>query len=121
MSLTDPTVGDLLDRLSILRLKIAQGERLALPITYFRTEQKEILDRLPAGWQATFKPDVDRLFDVNELLWHETDALRAIAVTGETIQQARLGLHILRLNDERSRLIAAINQIAGDFRLEKLA
>jgi hypothetical protein len=121
MSLIDPTLGDLLDRLSILRLKIAQAEALARPVPYFHAEQTAILDRLPAQWQTTFEPALSRLFDVNELLWHETEALRAVSTVDNAVVHARLGLHILRLNDERATLIEVINTQAGEYRKEKLA
>lgn len=120
MSLTDPSVGELLDRLSILKLKIAHGEELIKPIGHFRTEQTEILRRLPQGWQTTLDRQVTRLFEINELLWHGTDALRAAAKTNEVEVHARLGLSILRMNDERAQLIQAISEQHGDHRVEKM-
>jgi len=116
MPLLDPSVGDLIDRLSILRLKIVHGEEAQKDISHFDTERAAILHRLNGVNLNT--REIEKLFVTNEALWELTDALRQ--ATNSDAVAARLGRKILSLNDERARLIAAISLAHGDTRMEKL-
>ncbi len=119
MSLTNPSIGELLDRLSILKWKIHYGEEAGKDVTHFRVEQHEIMDRLPADLDLAAEP-VARLFQVNRMLWVDTDCLRNAIRVSWVMGQSDLGVEILQLNDERARLIQQINADHGDYRIEKL-
>jgi hypothetical protein len=116
MPLLDPSIGDLIDRLSILRLKIQHGEEVGKSIYHFDTERAAILKRLNGVNLST--PEVEKLFVANEAIWELTDALRTAGSSDAFA--ARLGRKILAMNDERARLIAAISAAHGDLRVEKL-
>ena len=120
MSLTRPSVGDLLDRLSILRLKIHHGGIAGKPVGHFEEERQEILQRLPP--QIDFlDPLVEHLFFVNEALWELTDAMRD-AVDAKTADlQARYARVMLRMNDKRANLVGQIAAKYGDHRVEKIS
>lgn len=121
VSLTNPSIGEYVDRLSILRLKIRGGEAKEISVEHFRTEQCEIMQRMPRE-VSLVNPYISRLFRINELLWELTDEFRAIASQKYDFNghQARLGCSILRMNDERAELIAKINAQYGDYRMEKI-
>lgn len=120
MSLTRPSIGEYLDRLSILKLKIGYGEKAGYAIEHFRDEMHEILGALPDSLNMAADP-VQDIFAVNELLWTLTDNLRRAIATHHREQERSLGVAILHANDERARLIQAINEDHGDFRKEKFA
>lgn len=118
MSLIDPSLGEFLDRLSILRLKIEHGEAEDKDVSHFRDEQQGILSRLRTVNLMTLP--FEKLADINQALWESTDALRIAIATHDEPLQARFGRIILRLNDQRAELVRQINEAHGDFRVEKL-
>ena len=118
MSLLDPSVGDLVDRLSILKLKIQFGEEAQKSIGHFETERAAVLHRLNGVNLST--PEIDKLFFVNEAIWTTTDEMRTVCDAHDEPKQARFGRIILRLNDQRAELIQTINRQHGDSRIEKL-
>lgn len=120
MSLTAPSVGELLDRFSILRLKIHHGALAGKPVDHFEQERREILDRLPHGLNFE-NPLFEQLSFVNECLWELTDAMREATGVKVIPLQARYGSIILRFNDKRARLIAEISAQHGDHRVEKIS
>ena len=120
MSLINPSVGDLLDRLSILRLKIHHGSIAGRTVSHFEEERQEILQRLPAGLDLN-DPSVEHLFFINEMLWELTDAMREAVEAKTAGLQARYGRVILRCNDKRAQLIRQIAQQHGDARVEKIS
>ena len=120
MSLINPSVGDLLDRFSILRLKIHHGTLAGKDVSHFERERSEILTQLPHG--VNFEdPLVEQLSFVNECLWDLTDAMREAIGQRAVPLQARYGAIILRFNDKRARLIADIAAAYGDHRPEKIS
>ena len=121
MSLTHPSVGEFLDRLAILRLKIRFGEDHGKDVAHFRQEQKDICTRLQDKADMNH-PLVEELFFVNEALWELTDAIREAIKQGERDWQiGRFGRLILEKNDKRASLIAKISAQYGDYRIEKLS
>lgn len=120
MSLLRPSVGDLLDRLSILRLKIHHGGIAGKSIGHFEEERQAILHQLPPDVDF-LDPVVEHLFFVNEALWELTDAMREAVQCKTADLQARYGRVILRMNDKRAHLIRQIAQKYGDDREEKIS
>ena len=106
------SVGELIDKLSILqvkKIKITNEEKLVLVNKEF-----ELLYNLSAVYLDS--PDIEALYhqlcDINEKLWDIEDRLRVIETEqrfeGEFIDQAR---KVYFTNDERFRLKNEINSI----------
>lgn len=120
MSLTQPSVGEYLDRFSILRLKIHHGSLAGKDVTHFERERDEILGLLPPG--INFEdPAVEELAFANECIWELTDAFREAVMHRKPTLQATYGRLMVRFNDKRSRLIQRISEAHGDTRVEKLS
>ena len=101
-------VADLLDRITILRIKAArvQGEAL-------EHVQRELV-LLEGRWRFGEVPEVERLHAVNLELWNVEDGLRhheSQADFGESFVD--LARSVYRLNDERARLKQALNGRLG--------
>ncbi len=104
--------GDVLDRITILRLKV---ERLARPEA--RAHASAEGEALRAAWRACglgepeADPSWDRLVRVNSALWEVEDALRADEAAGRFdeafVERAR---SVYRLNDERARWKREVNE-----------
>ena len=98
-------VADLLDRITILRIKTArvQGEALG-------HVQRE-LALLDARWKFGEVPEAARLEAVNGELWNVEDALRHHESRGDFGDEfVELARTVYRLNDERARLKRAVNE-----------
>lgn len=112
-------LGEVLDRLTILDLKILTATDAGQPIDHWRNEQTILLTQLQA--RATSMAWLElglRLAMINGLLWHAEDDLRArrnlpldAAITESS---SRIAFRIQDLNDRRSQLIAQINQLTGE-------
>ena len=106
-------VADLLDRITILRIKAARID--GPPREHVQRE----LALLQARWTFGSVPEADRLESVNQELWDVEDALRsheAKADFGESFVE--LARSVYRLNDERARLKRAVNQRLGSSLIE---
>lgn len=120
MSLLVPcSVGDLLDRVTILRIKVARVGDAA------RANVQRELDQLTACWPALAAGDeaeMAELTRVNRALWDVEDRLRASEAAGEFgaafIEDAR---SVYRLNDRRAAVKRALNvRLGSDLVEEKL-
>lgn len=126
MSLLNPTVGDLCDRLTILALKRLHGTAAGKDVSHFQREWAGLLTKvqgrqLNAAW---FEHLLD-LAAVNAQLWTLTDQLRKDAPLMATnldgvpnltlVDVAVCGVAILKANDRRAALIQTIDQLCGDF------
>lgn len=109
MSLLAPTTGQLLDRLSILELKIAH----APDPSHFIDEQLAIEARLGADTLAALAEYLRRLGYVNASLWEE-QANVAEASKLPDPPPDRLGVVLFRLNQRRVSLIEEIDQQLGE-------
>ena len=101
-------VADLLDRITILRIKAARIEGPAMEHV-----QRE-LALLQARWTFGDVPEAPRLEAVNQELWDVEDALRSLEAKqdfGQTFIE--LARSVYRLNDERARLKRAVNERLG--------
>lgn len=114
--LTNLGPGDLLDRLTILALKILhKGER-----DHWGAERAALLAKLASrevGGKAL--EGLLALAAVNAALWAREDELRTYRDAGGDVGRlaaaGEVGLEIQRLNDQRAQLIDQINQATGDF------
>ena len=101
-------VADLLDRITILRIKAAQVEGEALEHV-----QRE-LALLDARWTFGEVPEAARLEAVNGELWNVEDTLRHHESLGDFGEKfVELARAVYRLNDDRARLKRAVNGRLG--------
>jgi hypothetical protein len=123
VSLLNPTVGDLCDRLSILALKRLHGSAAGKDVSHFQREWAGLLAKIH-GRQlngAWFEHVLD-LAAVNAKLWTLTDEMRDYVITQrvaaqllpEAGQVAKCGMSIMLANDRRAELIQTINELTGD-------
>lgn len=136
--LAHPTLGDILDRLTILSLKILHGRAAGKSVTHFEAEYAELFDWF---WQrGPHQPGVFnhalQLAAVNAALWTAEDELRPWqkwwtetgpgspgSSPGSSVTRgfnsdtvyiiAGVALRIQQLNDQRADLVARINLLMG--------
>lgn len=137
MRLLEPDLGEVADRLSILRLKIDAGMQKGVSTQGWEEEQKQLdayLQRKIVDWQrlATsfswddFGKANAELAVVNLKLWQAEDEMRFYRdrsgqlTDPEMHAVAMLGLRIADLNDVRCRLVRDINVIFGAEGQEKI-
>lgn len=113
MRLIDPGPGELIDRETILVLKIKAASAVGKPTAHFEHELAGIRERLEP-FRVALKPLsvwADALLSVNQLVWVAIDKLRA---AGEDDQlAAHWGRNALYGNDERAKMIHKINEECG--------
>lgn len=121
MSLLNPGAGDISDRLTILSLKILFGSSAGKDVTHFVNERNGLLTKLKGReLNGAWFELVLQLGAVNAALWARTEEmreyLRRLPLVGgaDTFDCAECGIAIMRLNDERARLVHAINVVSGD-------
>ncbi len=126
MRLINPGLGELLDRLTILRLKIQHLEAT----DHFAWERSRICVLIEE--QAQWMPDSVRtqmealelrLAETNKAIWESEDRVRVLRqrflddpypLTGtEAIAAAKAGFYSQQLNDRRSALVHEINVLTG--------
>ena len=112
MSLSAPTVGDVIDRLTILSLKILYGKQANRETTHWQQERIALLAKL--RWCDSRMLD---LAAVNAALWQAEDALRDLRPKEQprppwdpVAEAQTLAFRIQALNDQRKELIAAIDK-----------
>ncbi|HEY9016198.1 MAG TPA: hypothetical protein VIM84_14180 [Gemmatimonadales bacterium] len=112
MRLLNPGLGELVDRLTILGLKIIHGREIEKDVSHWEAEQVAIADRLlihlPRSTGEAIAVAAD-LAAVNAALWQAEDALRAYrrasAASADWEDIAGCAFRIQRLNDMRASLI----------------
>lgn len=128
--LVNPGLGDILDRLSILALKILRAPEAA-DRAYWQKERTTLLAQVVSrtGSAAWWAEALD-LAAVNAWLWENEDSLRRVRATidrGPTagaiddlrIEAGTIAMQTQRLNDRRAELVDTINKVAGDDRGEE--
>lgn len=121
MRLVNVGVGELIDRLTILDLKIEHCPTDG--IAHFANERSAILTKLRTR-EATW-PVVEWAFElamVNGLLWHQEDLIRtarrqlADHPLGEDELRVvvKIAFRIQELNDHRASMVERINKLTGD-------
>lgn len=114
--LINPGLGDLLDRLTILALKILhKGAQ-----DHWVRERNALLAKVNGrGGHAGVTEALLELAAINAALWQATDDLRPYVGTQIDVHRAVagvLGLQILTLNDRRAALVDQINALVGEDR-----
>ena len=112
--LIDPGLGDYLDRLTILHLKLRYGGLSGKPTAHFSKEADVIETKI--SLRTSVKPgEVAELAAVNAALWEAEDTLRRLRTSADVAPIAAVAIRIQTLNDARAGVIEAINRSAGDF------
>lgn len=112
MRLIDPGPGELLDRETILGLKIKAASAVGKQTAHFEHELTGIRERLDP-FRVALKPLsvwADALLSVNQLIWEAIDNLRA---AGDDQSAAHWGRKALYGNDKRAIMIHKINEECG--------
>ena len=126
MRLFHPSPGELLDRKTILLLKIEAGRQQQVDVAHFQ-EELELIEAALADWLRR-NPDADRRAydesgkesaEVNRKLWHAEDEVRKLPQS-EKDRLAELAKHIPELNDRRSDLVQRVNRLFRVSQVEKL-
>jgi hypothetical protein len=116
----------LLDRKTILLLKIEAGRQRQVDVSHFQ-EELELIEAALADWLRR-NPDADRraydesgseLAEVNRKLWHAEDEVRELP-RSEKDRLAELAKRIPELNDRRSELVQRVNRLFRVSQVEKL-
>ena len=113
--------GEILDRLTILDLKIQHGAEGQ--VDHFRNERAALLAKAaPQNTQAWF-PLALKLAMLNGLLWRHEDLIRAArkqltAAGGLSLDEANvvveIAFRIQELNDARALCVQEINKLTGE-------
>ncbi len=117
MSLVNPTVGDISDRLTILALKRLHGTNDGHHVGHFDREWAALHTMVKARTlNGAWFELVLELAAVNAELWKLTDLMRAVEEDSEVDyrEAGNIGLQILHLNDRRAELVQQINELAGE-------
>ena len=111
-------LGDVLDRITILRIKA----RRITDTKKLHNVQAE-LNLLQARWDAQVFPTLAEepaLAEVNERLWEVEDALRALEDRAEFGPEfVALARSVYQLNDERAALKRSVNEALGSALVEE--
>lgn len=122
--LINPGTGEILDRLSILGLKLLYGGLAGKETKHFRDERNVLLTKLNAGDGIT-GPAMEHYIElaaVNAALWQAEDQLREYRDVPQTAHVdmahyaliVRCAFKIQQLNDRRAELISLINVNTGE-------
>lgn len=124
--LLSPGLGELLDRLTILRLKIIHGQQKqggTGAYKHFEAEEAQInmlLDRMGHPDDNDVLLLQVKLQQVNAKLWELEDEMAVFAVADtavidlvDSIRCSTVAVQIWRMNRERNALIHEINTLAG--------
>lgn len=137
MSLLKPTLGEIVDRLTILTLKIEAAANDPNRLATFIEEQvglrKQVIQltsNLPVTYEAALGEHTRQLAQVNKRLWDMEDEIRELRGKAkqsivdltdmERERVAVLAFSIPDVNDVRANLIRSINQLLGVSTVEKL-
>jgi len=124
--LIHPSPGELLDRKTILLLKIEAGRQRQVDVAHFQ-EELELIEAALADWLRR-NTDADRraydesgkeLAEVNRKLWHAEDEVRKLPPS-EKDRLAELAKRIPELNDRRCDLVQRVNRLFRVSQVEKL-
>lgn len=120
--LYNPGPGEILDRLTILALKITYGKLHGIPITHWE-EERGALSTALSSCQVKCIADGGGMLElaaVNAALWQAEDQLRMLRPKlaplppWDPVKDAQdVAFHIQSLNDRRAELVTLINTHAG--------
>lgn len=129
MGLLNPTPGEIVDRLTILELKIQAAKKRNTPSAALLAEQQQLQQVMRDHEQGIIEDCLgdDELWEkknnsirvvwnglaaINALLWDCEDQVRALPVT-EALKLAALAKQIARLNDSRAGLKGEMTELYG--------
>lgn len=117
MGLMNPTPGELLDRQTILHLKIDAGRRRRVGVSHFEEELRMIeaalaewFSKNPGADRSAFDAVAKELADVNGKLWNAEDEVRALSPRARD-RLAEFAKLIPQLNDLRADLVQRVNRL----------
>lgn len=115
MRLINFGTGEILDRLSILALKIQYGSEAGKEVKHFLDERNALLAKFEAPTNGRWLEHALELMVVNARLWQSEDELRDFRNLPAASGINALAFRIQDLNDRRAELIKAINKLTGDY------
>lgn len=126
MSLINPSPGELVDRKTILRLKIAAARERQVDDLHFQKEL-ELIEAALLEWlrknagadRRAYEEAAQGLAEVNRKLWQAEDEVRQLPRT-ERDRLAELAKLIPELNDRRADLVQRVNRLFHVSRVEKI-
>ena len=126
MRLINPSPGELLDRKTILHLKIEAGRQRQMDVVHFQ-EELELIETTLADWlrrnagadRRAYDQATGELAEVNRKLWQAEDEVRQLS-RSERDRLADLAKSIPELNDQRADLVQRVNRLFHVSQTEKL-
>jgi hypothetical protein len=120
--LTNPGLGDICDRLTILALKILHGVEGGRETQHWESERASLLAQVRS--RELTGPWFEGLLElaaVNAALWRHEDDLRALRLqteltVGDRDRVQMVAFRMQWLNDRRAEMVHGINKAAGDER-----
>lgn len=130
MRLLTPSPGEVLDRMTILELKIKNGQRKDMKVEGFEAERQALRDymvQFEQGLKEDFSVREPKEYDkrcqelsekknglmaMNALLWDAEDQVR-VCNQLEMTKLAGLCLRIVKLNDNRARIVRELSILYG--------
>lgn len=120
MRLLDYGLGEILDRLSILALKIANGESAGKDVAHFRRERSKLLPLTATKVDGVVFEAYAELAVVNGRLWEAENRLRQWRreieqgpLSATSLDVMNTAFEIQALDDRRAALIQMINDTTG--------
>lgn len=116
MRLINYGTGEILDRLTILSLKLLYGDQAGKDTSHFRNERNALVVKINAGKGFPVEQGLE-LAAVNAALWQAEDEIREYrrnAANIDPLTVADVAFRIQALNDRRAELIAQINASTGE-------
>lgn len=122
--LTNPGLGDICDRLTILALKILHAVETGREAQHWETERATLLAQVRSReLNGPWFENLLELAAVNANLWQTEDEVRdwrqqtrGTLDEQQAVTIARLAFRTQALNDRRAEMVHAINKAAGDER-----
>jgi hypothetical protein len=114
---TEPTIGEVYDRLSILELKILYAKVQGAEVTRFEMERQKLSELLDS--KVVLTSAYLEIAAVNAAIWHMTGTLRELErrdAQGEhEIREyfGKLALQVFRWNERRAAIITRVNEDWG--------
>lgn len=126
MRLINPSPGELLDRKTILGLKIEAARQRQVGAAHFQ-EELELIEKALADWlrqnagtdRRAYEEATAELAGVNRQLWQAEDEVRQLP-RGARDRLAELAKLIPELNDRRADLVQRVNRLFRVSHVEKI-
>jgi hypothetical protein len=118
--LLNPGPGEILDRMTVLRLKVKAAKEKQVPFLHFEMEYSELMPLLTrAKGNENLEVEFRQLALANKNIWDGIDCLRHAIEVNDIERMAKYGKEVLLMNDMRARLIGQVNRKFGITEQEK--